>query len=66
MNLIRINDNVLINPDKISFIERTKTKVIVAVDGKMHTIENKIDLDNFFNELKLSTNNLWGAQYFAG
>lgn len=66
MNLIQIDENTLINPERISFVEKTKRGVTVVVDGKIFLISDDNGVKNFFSELKVATNNLWGAQHFGG
>ncbi len=53
MNLIKVSENVLINPDCISCIEQKKVNkqdvIIVWVDGKSYTLE--IPLSEFLTAL---------------
>ena len=67
MNLIKVSDNVLINPDCISCIEQKKVNkqdvIIVWVDGKSYTME--IPLQEFLvslDNLEVSEN----KQIFGG
>ena len=53
MNLIKVSDNVLINPNCISCIEQKKVNkqdvIIIWVDGKSYTLE--VSLPEFLNSL---------------
>ncbi len=53
MNLIKVSDNVLINPECISCIEQKKVNkqdvIIVWVDGKSYTLE--VPLPEFLTSL---------------
>ncbi len=56
MQLIQLQKNLLVNPDKISSVEVKKRgdheMVIVTVEGRAITLESGFDA--FFNELKKS------------
>ena len=67
INLVRVSKTMLINPADISFVEQVEGRVTLGLQsGRMVNIETKEDLDTFFKELDLFTNNLWGKQHFAG
>ena len=67
MNLIKISNNVLVNPDSISCVEQKvinkKTIVIIWVEGKSYTLD--IPLMEFLNILD-NINIVSGEQHFAG
>lgn len=66
MKLVRISENVLINPGKISSVEYRGGQIIVRVDGERYDITTRVDMDAFMKELMGADTNLWGAQHFRG
>ena len=66
MKLVKINDNLLVNPDSISFIEQGKDGVMICIDGRMVGIKSQENLTNILKEIYASGDNLWGAQHFKG
>ena len=53
MNLIRISDNILANPEMISLIELRKVKgkstIVITIDGKQHIAD--LDPTDMMQEL---------------
>lgn len=62
MKLIKISNEILVNPDKISKVEIRGKKILVTVDGETHQVE--IPQAQLLIELKNSGVNL-NQQFFA-
>lgn len=67
MTLIDIGENILINPEYISSIEKNKVRgndvIIIWVNGRSYTLQSSFE--KFLSKLNLSVAND-KKQYFAG
>jgi hypothetical protein len=66
MKLIKINDSLMVNPDRVDFLEQKKDGVVVSIGGRIVPITSQEDLTSILKDLYGSGDNLWGKQYFAG
>jgi hypothetical protein len=66
MKLIKVNENLLVNPDRIDFIEQRGGEIRISVDNKIFKVERLQDLQGLMKEIFDSGSNLWGSQHFKG
>ena len=66
MKLVKITDDLLVNPDQVDYLEQRKEGVFISIGGRIMRIESQENLKNILKELYASSDNLWGKQYFAG
>ena len=65
MKLVKVNSDLLVNPDRVDYVEQKKDGIIISIGGRIIPIKTEDDLKDILMEL-YAQDNLWGAQHWRG